>query len=48
VLEREARTSPEAGSELVEIRPIIEQMEVTGTIGEASDRLVAWLVGRSI
>jgi DNA primase len=48
VLEREARTSPEAGSELVEMRPIIEQMEVTGTIGEASDRLVAWLVGRSI
>ena len=48
VLEREARTSPEAGSELVEIRPIIEHMEVTGTIGEASDRLVAWLVGRSI
>jgi DNA primase len=48
VLERESRTSPEAGSELVEIRPIIEHMEVTGTLGEASDRLVAWLVGRSI
>jgi hypothetical protein len=48
VLERESRTSPEAGAELVEMRPVIEHMEVTGTIGEASDRLVAWLVGRSI
>jgi DNA primase len=48
VLERESRTSPEAGVELVEMRPVIEHMEVTGTIGEASDRLVAWLVGRSI
>ena len=48
VLEREARSSPEAGAEVGEIRPIIEHMEVTGTIGEASDRLVAWLVGRSI
>jgi DNA primase len=46
VLERESRTSPEAGAELVEMRPVIEHMEVTGTIGEASDRLVAWLVGR--
>ncbi|MGA7416943.1 MAG: hypothetical protein WBW80_03045, partial [Acidimicrobiales bacterium] len=45
-LEREARTSPEAGSEVVEIRPVIEQLEVTGGAGEASDRLVAWLVGR--
>ena len=29
------------------MRPVIEHMEVTGTIGEASDRLVAWLVGRA-
>ncbi len=49
VLVREARTSTEAGVEAVRIRPMIDQLdqlEVTGAVGEASGRLVAWLVER--